>query len=418
MPSFSVDNEEFNAEIAVFGERQFSASALINADHLSKAETSIVDPSNFDLSIALKVISSMVNKERPQNDDLINFILAKGIQITSTATATQSLDSTTLSGLFHIIEDDTSESKLLAAYLLTLIIVDNKLEDTSSEAIDVVLDGIHAGLNGESQSISLQLLKELVHSKSIRLAYLKKFGTEEIISIFVSNISTLNLQMKYTLIFIIWSFSFSTKFSNLEISKLIPTLFAVAKDGVKEKVVRLSISTLINLATSESILKKYLLSNGVPILKSLSERKWSDDELKLDLDTLRVKLEESVTSLTTWDEYFDELKTGQFQWSPTHKSDEFWLDNNEKFKENGWKNVKEMVKLLGKNETIDEDQLYLNQAIVCFDLAKLIDLLPEIIVILTKIGAKTKIMTLMNSPNPNVKYEALKTTQLLVSKSI
>lgn len=412
MPSFSIDNEEFNAKIAVFAERQFSASALINANYLSSGETSIVDPSNFDLSIALNVITSMVNGERPKNEDLINFILAKSIRIDTT----ESLDLNVLTGLCHLIKNN-NDSNLLAIYLLTLIIVDNKV-DVSSDIIDVALDGIHSNINGETQSINLHLLKELVYSKSIRLAYLNKFGSEEIISIFISNISSLNLQMKYTLIFIIWSFSFNTKFSNLEISKLIPILFAVAKDGVKEKVIRLSISTLINLAKNESILKKYLLCNGVPILKSLSERKWSDDELKMDLDTLRVKLEESVTSLTTWDEYSDELRSGQFQWSPTHKSDEFWLDNNDKFKENGWKNVKDMVKLLEKNDTIDENQLYLNQAIVCFDLAKLINLLPEIIIILTKIGAKTKIMTLMNSPNPNVKYEALKTTQLLVSKSI
>ena len=43
---------------------------------------------------------------------------------------------------------------------------------------------------------------------------------------------------------------------------------------------------------------------------------------------------------------------------------------------------------------------------------------PETARALDKIGGKAIIMNLMNSPNSNVKYEALRTTQQLVALSL
>lgn len=416
MPTFSVDNEEFGAQVAALAERRFSASALVSAGHLQASETGLVERSgadnSFDLGAGLAVVGAMAAGQRPRNEDLVNYVLARGVLCASTA----GLDDASLGGVVALVKAAAGDNAL-ALCLLVLAIVDNALGPDSS-AVATALEAIHKGLNGAQQGICVQLLKELVSIKAVREAYLEKYGSSEIVELLAGGVATYSLQMKYTLVFIVWCFSFSAKFSPKEVGILVPLLFRLAKEGVKEKVVRLSISTLLNMATSETILKKYLLCGGVGILKSLGERKWSDEELKEDLDTLRVRLEESVANLTTWDEYAEELRGGAFNWSPTHTSDEFWLDNSGKFKENAWAEVKAMVKLLEKGTAANEDQLYLNQAIVCFDLAKIIELLPEVIVVLGKIGAKTKIMTLMNSPNASVKYEALKTTQLLVSKSI
>ena len=37
---------------------------------------------------------------------------------------------------------------------------------------------------------------------------------------------------------------------------------------------------------------------------------------------------------STFDEYASEIKSGQLEWSPTHKSDLFWIDNALKLEEN------------------------------------------------------------------------------------
>lgn len=151
------------------------------------------------------------------------------------------------------------------------------------------------------------------------------------------------------------------------------------------------------------------------------ERKWSDNELKDDLNTLYDLLNDSIKSLTNFDEYENEIKTKHLLWSPCHKNSEFWYDNIDKFKENNWKLLKSLIALLSDDNSAPDanvNQLYINQSIICYDLSMLIKVAPEVVKVINSLGTKTKIMTLMNSPNSNVKFEALRTTQLLVANSL
>ena len=104
-------------------------------------------------------------------------------------------------------------------------------------------------------------------------------------------------------------------------------------------------------------------------------------------------------------------------WSPCHKNLNFWIDNLSKFKENNFKILKKLL-LLIESDTLSNDDKFQNQSIVCYDISMLIKTDNSMLDKILQLGFKNKIMALMNSPNANVKFEALKTLQLLVSMSL
>lgn len=335
----------------------------------------------------------------------------------------------------NLNNDDNIIISILSCYIITILSTTTDYYD--NEKVELAFDFVNNKLifsnNLKFQFIGLQFLKELLSIKNFKKLYIKDNAHNSNANLISINNILLNksieLQMKYLTIYSLWTLTFDPKITNLLIndskfSEIIPTLFNYSNDAVKEKIVRLSISILINILNNSSssetvkllIIKKYLLSNGLNIVKNLIDRKWSDDDLKEDLNNLYEILNDSIKSLTTFDEYENEISTKRLIWSPCHKNQEFWFDNIDKFKENNWKLVKIMIKLLN-DDTISNDQLYLNQSIICYDLSMLIKISPEIIKVISSSGIKTKIMTLMNSPNANVKFEALRTTQLLVANS-
>ncbi|KAJ1549725.1 V-type proton ATPase subunit H, partial [Cladochytrium tenue] len=60
-----------------------------------------------------------------------------------------------------------------------------------------------------------------------------------------------------------------------------------------------------------------MLGNKVlPVCESLSARKWTDTEITDDLDYIKEQLGKSVQTLSTFDAYVSEIKSGKLEWSP------------------------------------------------------------------------------------------------------
>jgi V-type H+-transporting ATPase subunit H len=66
---------------------------------------------------------------------------------------------------------------------------------------------------------------------------------------------------------------------------------------------------------------------------TLSQRKWTDEEIVEDLEYLKENLEAACQDLTTWDEYRAELESGILEWSPPHNSPHFWKENASKLED-------------------------------------------------------------------------------------
>lgn len=377
---------------------------------------------------------------RKPKDDIVTYVLVIIIDVilqdksfANSILQLSKIDSTLpYTPLIELLSSEDESIILSSIYVLSLLFLNDpasingnssSTEDNLVKLFDILCNKLLKSTSQPLNYLSIQFIKELLTIKSYRLIFWKNHLklSPNLFKTFMERKG--ELQMRYYSTFSIWLLTFSKQTSK-DISdsypELIGALYVSAKDSVKEKIVRLSISSLLNILNvenNEKIVKQSLLVNGLEISKNLLERKWADEELKLDLETLVNLLTDAVSTLTTFDEFENELKLKKFTWSPSHKSEEFWIENIEKFKENNWKLLKELVSLI-TFESVSEEQMYLNQSIICHDIYQIIKNEPDVVKILDKSGAKPKIMSLLNSPNSNVKFEALKTTQKLLAFSI
>ncbi|GME85258.1 unnamed protein product [Ambrosiozyma monospora] len=402
-------------------------------------QTSLTDRAQVVLddgpAYATKLISIL---SKAGHKDIVRFALVSlidasvftGSELPGYVLSTSQIDSSLpYLPLSKLLGSDDEVIRYLSAYILTILLTNDKDSHKNYDALLLSLfDLLSVDLLSNSevsvQYIGIQLLKELLTIKEYRTLYWEYEAKyfPNLLKVFKDFKG--ELQMKYQTILAVWLLTFSKKSItdiNNKYPELIGALYKVAKDAVKEKIVRLAIGALVNLlnidSNKELVVKQYLLCNGLETTKQLIDRKWADEELKSDLNILLETLNEAVSILTTFDEYENELKTKKLVWSPPHKSDEFWYENLDRFKENNWKLLKELVSLLDL-PVIDQEQSYQNEAIVCFDVSQLIKVAPESAKALNKIGGKARIMSLMTSPNSNVKFEALRTTQQLVAHTL
>ncbi|KAH3663873.1 hypothetical protein OGAPHI_005276 [Ogataea philodendri] len=445
---FKLEGDTINDIVSNARTRAIGWDSCVRADYLTVEEadclkkvadfTDVHEKTSYILKNAdfysTKIVSLL---SKAPHDDIVRFVL---VSLIDTLVAPKSnfaknilsishLDSSLPYGpLVKLVGSNDESIKLSSAYVLTLLLTDDgETHDGQEKILKPLFEFLSVKLLSSTKLdlnfLSVQLLKELLSIKQYRQyfwAYHETFFPP-LLKVFSERRG--ELQMKYYATMSIWLLTFipqALKDIETQYTELIATLYSVARDAVKEKIVRLSVSSLLNLLSVETgreqLVKQFLLVKGLETTKQLIERKWADEELKSDLETLLSILNEAVTTLTTFDEFENELNTGKLNWSPSHKSEEFWIENADKFKENNWRILKQLVALLG--ETSDPEQTFLNQAIVCFDVSQLIKVLPEVVKVLDKTGAKAEIMTLMSSANTNVKFEALRTTQKLVAHSL
>ncbi|KAI9019815.1 ATPase, V1 complex, subunit H [Hyaloraphidium curvatum] len=218
-----------------------------------------------------------------------------------------------------------------------------------------------------------------------------------------------NAQMQYQICYCFWLLSFVPEVAADMQPRLglIPIFTDVAKAALKEKVVRVVLATFKNMvvrAPSATILPM-IGAKVLPFLDNLSARKWTDPEIVEDIDFLKSELAKNVANLTTWDEYEAEVKSGKLDWSPTHQSDAFWKINGSKLSEKD----SEIVRILAKLLATSTDPQTL--AVAANDIGQYVKYYPQGKKLVQEIGAKTRIMELMTSDNPDVRYQALLAVQ-------
>lgn len=140
------------------------------------------------------------------------------------------------------------------------------------------------------------------------------------------------VQMVYQVVFCIWLLSFDDNIAGQLNTKfgLVALLADVARNAIKEKVVRVIVATLRNLVVkAPSVNAPALLgSRGLALMDSLASRKWSDEEIPEDVEAVRSVLADKLKGMSTYDEYISELASGRLTWdNPAHNLDDFWKDN-------------------------------------------------------------------------------------------
>ncbi|KAK9474688.1 armadillo-type protein [Dipodascopsis tothii] len=224
-----------------------------------------------------------------------------------------------------------------------------------------------------------------------------------------------NLQLQYYTLFAFWALTFDRSIAAAINAKydLVTPVLEVLKTAIKEKIIRVSISTIQHLvsAPGKANVDAILLAGGLPVLQGLALRKWTDEDISTSLQAIVAELEEHNAYMSTFDFYLVELNSGRLKWGTAHKELDFWKRNADLFREDNWK----LLKQLGTIISASTDPTVL--AVACNDVTYLVTEQPAALKVLEGMGVKAKIMELMANSDNELKYQALKATQVFVAKT-
>lgn len=273
-------------------------------------------------------------------------------------------------------------------------------------------------------------------------------------------IGTVGVQMVYQVAFCFWLLSFDQEIAAQLNTKfgIVPILADVARNAVKEKVIRVIVATFRNLAEKAPTnnLPAMLGAKALPLMDALSGRKWSDEEIMDDVAVVKQALGEKLKVMSTYEQYISELASGRLTWdNPVHATDDFWKHNTARLleasasddfnKESGLSMLLNLLKTDSEGEALqqpdgkpdkdddkdkDKDAHHRPRsakaardpatlAIACNDLGKMLHASPEggVRKRIDKAGGKAYIMALMQHEDGQVKFYALNTVAKLVSAS-
>ncbi|KAL8280153.1 hypothetical protein RQP46_007483 [Phenoliferia psychrophenolica] len=389
-----VTGQKAQAEAILAAEGEVYASLYIRLlNKLSRADT---------VQSLLSLISDMLQ----DHDERISLFLA--------------LPDSPYTPLLKLLDSQDDFVRLKSSVITsTFLASDPKPSDQVVSKLLFHLSGLIRNTNDvEGQDVGVQCLEAILAVHKVRTAVWAAEDdgsdapkvTEGLVQLLRTNPTS---QMQYQLAFCFWLLTYDPIIAASLNHKynVIPLLTDLARNAVKEKVIRVVVAIFRNLvvkAPSEN-LAAMLVAKLLPFVKSLASRKWSDDEIKEDVDFLVEELKVSFEGLTTYDEYTSELESGMLEWSPPHKSEEFWKENANRLNEKDRKQLKNLVKLLVSSK----DSLVL--AVAANDIAQYAKFCDTGKRALEDLGAKGRVMELMAHPDPDVKYNALVATQTLIS---
>ena len=115
-----------------------------------------------------------------------------------------------------------------------------------------------------------------------------------------------------------------------------------------------------------------------------------------------------MLTMSSFDVYKKELASGKLEWSPSHKSENFWKDNHKAFEAENCAAIKTLVALLVPES--DAQTL----AVACHDIGEFVKHHPEGRRLMTQFGAKLAVMSILKHSDPEVQKHALTAVQRLM----
>ncbi|GAA5929733.1 H(+)-transporting V1 sector ATPase subunit H [Sporobolomyces koalae] len=324
--------------------------------------------------------------------------------------------------LLKLLDSQDDFVRLKAAVIASVLLSYDKSpqDDVVNKLLSHLSHLIRLPNEPEGQDIGVQCLESVLRVQKARTAAweTEREGSkapkvaEGLVQLLKSNPSP---QMQYQLGFCFWLLTFDTPVAESVNTKynLIPLLLDLARAAIKEKILRIVLSTYRNLIykAPKQNLPALLIAKVLPFVKTLQGRKFGDEEIKEDVEFLVEELTKSSEGLTTYDEYKSELATGHLTWSPTHKNEDFWRDNASKLTERDREQLKVLVKLLISS------QEPLTLAVAANDIAQFVKFHDNGKKAIEDLGAKARVMELMAHGDPDVKYQSLVATQRLMSQA-
>ncbi|KAJ3393328.1 H(+)-transporting V1 sector ATPase subunit H [Entophlyctis sp. JEL0112] len=340
---------EASADIRWFAESNYcffqgyQKAGLITEDELSQIRLGEkADPSaNFKeigAKYALLLLSLLQKLSR--NDTIHNILVSfedKILGFTDRDDILSQLDSSLLFGTFlNLLKKDDEYIQLKSAKIFAVLAMERdpslqpvdasslfawfsvKVMDSNSNVLDIVIQIMQTTLAIPSYRLPFYETPNAMTGYSLEVLFI--FSPE--FSLIEAIKASSNAQMQYQGIYCLWTLTFVHEVS-ADIQRtyeIIPLFIDIAKAAIKEKVVRVIFATVKNmliLAPQENIIP--MLGNKLlNLCETLSARKWTDTEITDDLSYIKEELAKNINSLSTFDEYASEVRSGKLDWSPSH----------------------------------------------------------------------------------------------------
>jgi V-type H+-transporting ATPase subunit H len=230
-----------------------------------------------------------------------------------------------------------------------------------------------------------------------------------------------SVQQLYEIAFCMWILTYELASSypiRQDFSKdsvAVSALVDLVSVAPREKVVRVALSSLRNLATCEgdiqaagetAITGKFFLSEMIAcgLMKAidhLRDRQFTDPDLVADVDLLHKLLHENYKEMTRWEVYKNEVESGHLQWGSTH-TEAFFKENARMIEgsDGDFHLLKVLIALLSNH---DEEVA----AVACYDIGEFVRHYPNGRAIAKRLGAKDVVMPLIEHENVELQRHAL-----------
>jgi len=231
------------------------------------------------------------------------------------------------------------------------------------------------------------------------------------------------VQQLYELTFCLWCMTYELNGSpniRADFAKdgaAIAALSDMISSAPREKVVRVALSALVNLATCTAdenpgpagmvkvdgsvFLTEMLAYKLLKSIKYLEDRQWTDPDIVADIKTLHKLLADNYKEMSRWEVYKNEVESGHLQWGSTH-TEAFFKENARMMegKDADFKLVKVLIALLSSKD----DEI---AAIACYDIGEFVRFYPNGRAIAKRLGAKELVMSLIEHDNVELQRHAL-----------
>jgi len=235
--------------------------------------------------------------------------------------------------------------------------------------------------------------------------------------------SSTTIQQLYELTFCLWCMTYELNASpNIRADfckdgSAVAALTGMVSASPREKVVRVALAALVNLATctaednpgpaglspvdGDTFLSDMLACRLMKCIQHLEDRQFTDPDMVNDIKTLHKLLADNYKEMSRWEVYKNEVESGHLQWGSTH-TEAFFKENARMMegKDADFKLVKVLIALLSSKD----DEI---AAIVCHDIGEFVRFYPNGRAIAKRLGAKELVMPLIEHENVELQRHAL-----------
>lgn len=264
--------------------------------------------------------------------------------------------------------------------------------------------------------IGLQALHQLLTVNEYKVIFWHQQGVQTLQHLIVAPQpdGPKHLQQLYLAVKSLWLLSYNEEIRvTLTDPVLISNMVDVLKNVNKDKVLRLTLSTLCNVMEIGKNAEQMISVDIMRCLNLFLQKRWADEDVDSDLTKLTNFLESKVDALSSFDVYKYELLGQTLNWSsPVHRSERFWRTNINRFDEDDYASLHQLRAILTSQDIASTKPVVL--AVACWDVGEIIRQHPQRKFVLQQVDLKTPIMAHLRHPDEEVKKEALLALQKIM----